>query len=114
MDLSIAYLLSLGVIAAVVIGSTWQLDRMIDLQADLGHAINIAGRQRMLSQRIAKSVLALPKDPTRIAELEKALDLWARSHRGLREGSVELQLPGRNSAFSIVLPLCRTHRRNSA
>lgn len=97
--LRLAYRLSLGLIAAVILVSTVLLDRLVDLQADQGHIINIAGRQRMLSQRIAKSVLALPNEPTptRVGELEKALDLWARSHRGLREGSLELQLPGRNS-----------------
>lgn len=97
--LNFTYLLSLSLIAAVIIGSTLMLDRMVDLQVDQGHVINIAGRQRMLSQRITKAVLAWSNErtPVRAGELEKALDLWSRSHRGLREGSVELHLPGRNS-----------------
>jgi two-component system sensor kinase FixL len=65
--------------------------------------INIAGRQRMLSQRLAKAALALDaavsEDDRRHhrAELGQVLQLWSTSHRGLRQGDRALSLPGRNS-----------------
>jgi len=65
--------------------------------------INIAGRQRMLSQRLTKSALVIFFDreknhlQERINELEFVADLWERSHRGLQLGDEELGLPGVNS-----------------
>jgi two-component system sensor kinase FixL len=57
----------------------------------------------MLSQRLAKSALALDAaadegDRQRHrAELEHVLRLWTASHNGLRQGDRALSLPGRNS-----------------
>jgi signal transduction histidine kinase len=64
--------------------------------------INIAGRQRMLSQRLAKAALALERAdgatrPSHLAELEQALALWTASHNGLRSGNRAMSLPGGNS-----------------
>ena len=64
--------------------------------------INVAGRQRMLSQRLAKAALAegdarTPADRSaRREELRNTLARWTRSHRGLRAGDPELNLPGEN------------------
>ena len=64
--------------------------------------INIAGRQRMLSQRLAKAALALEQrrrhDPERyFDELDQVLRLWTASHDGLRHGNRAMSLPGGNS-----------------
>jgi two-component system sensor kinase FixL len=61
-------------------------------------AINLAGRQRMLSQKITKSALALhvaSDDSTddHRAELQSALADWERVHQALSTGDVDLQLP---------------------
>ena len=60
------------------------------------NVINIAGRQRMLSQRIAKVALALgdatvaSQRSERYRELGETLDLWEGCHRGLQQGDAEL------------------------
>ena len=65
--------------------------------------INVAGRQRMLSQRLAKAALALDGAEDEVhrrrhlAELGRVLRLWSASHNGLRHGDRRLSLPGRNS-----------------
>lgn len=77
------YIAALVTLALLAVASGLYLQRVISLQASDAMAINIAGRQRMLSQRIAKqsAVLAsqLPARPatrerldTSIAELESA------------------------------------------
>jgi two-component system, LuxR family, sensor kinase FixL len=61
--------------------------------------INVAGRQRMLSQKLVKSALAShlssdePARLSNLAELGAALDLWRKSHDGLLRGDASLGLP---------------------
>ncbi len=64
--------------------------------------INIAGRQRMLSQRLAKAAMALQREDSiarrrYFEELDQVLRLWTASHDGLRHGNVAMSLPGGNS-----------------
>jgi two-component system, LuxR family, sensor kinase FixL len=71
--------------------------------------INIAGRQRMLSQRLAKAAMALQREDSTARrrysdELDQVLRLWTTSHDGLRHGNVAMSLPGGNSqAVSAAL-----------
>ena len=71
--------------------------------------INIAGRQRMLSQKITKTSLyiasrvAAPGDHSYHDQLRESLDLWVRSHQGLLNGDSELGLSGKNSDEILAL-----------
>ncbi len=67
--------------------------------------INIAGRQRMLSQNIAKQALLLnissrfeldTEDSIRTS-FRKLLFEWKKAHLGLQHGDSSLSLPGKNS-----------------
>jgi len=53
------YVLALALIALLALGRHWLLQRQIAEQRDNAEVINQAGRQRMLSQRLAKAALAL-------------------------------------------------------
>jgi signal transduction histidine kinase len=61
--------------------------------------INVAGRQRMLSQRLTKAALAIQAATSddvaaeRRAELSAALGQWTAAHYGLIEGSDALGIP---------------------
>lgn len=75
--------------------------------------INVAGRQRMLSQKIAKTVLAWRTIPEsrqeRQSQLGEALRQWSRAHHGLQRGDREMELVGTNSpkivhAFAKLQP----------
>ncbi len=65
--------------------------------------INLAGRQRMLSQELAKAALAINSATSAteraadIAEVKSVEALWMRSHKGLQQGDAGLGLPGNNS-----------------
>ncbi len=97
--LTVRYVAALGTIALLVLVGHGAVDLLLGSQADDAHVVNIAGRQRMLSQRLVKSALAMQASDdleTRAmhrAELSETLDLWARSGRGLRYGDAELGLP---------------------
>ena len=65
---------------------------MINERAGDSVLINLAGRQRMLSQKISKAASAGAEE-----ELAEAVALWSRTHNGLKFGDTELGLDGENS-----------------
>ena len=97
------YVLALTTVAILTIIGQVVIHIVIDQQLDDANVINIAGRQRMLSQKIAKASLAYvhaDTDETKdgyLRELEVALALWEGSGLGLQYGSDELGLAGDNS-----------------
>ncbi len=95
------YLIALGCIALAIILSQLLIQLSIREQQDDARVINVAGRQRMLSQKIAKVALKIKQDTafrkTNQKELKEAVDLWKRSHEGLLNGDISLGLDGDNS-----------------
>lgn len=68
--------------------------------AQLGKVINLAGKQRMLTQKMSKEVMlvALNSNKTKNLEsLDATASLFDKTLAGLRYGSAELGLPATNS-----------------
>lgn len=103
------YLLALSIIAFLVLLSQGIIQLAIHSQQDDSRIINIAGRQRMLSQRINKAAFGLyisdeQSQRTRYSEeLTEALNLWKNSHIGLQNGDPILGLPGDNSVIIMEM-----------
>lgn len=102
-QLSKKYWIALSVIAAIILLSQWLIQGHLSKQVNDSRVINVAGRQRMLSQKISKQVLKIKEAPS-IAdgrmlskELAETLELWMASHQGLIKGNQELELPKGNS-----------------
>lgn len=97
------YILALSSIAVLAMAGQLIIHTYLQQQASDANVVNIAGRQRMLSQRLSKAALMIqtaPTEPARqaaLAELAEVEALWARSHRALQHGDPELDLPGANS-----------------
>jgi nitrate/nitrite-specific signal transduction histidine kinase len=102
--LTLLYVSALVSIAVMAIGGQLLVQATLAQQKHDAHVVNIAGRQRMLSQRIGKDVLALESDDDPLArdarkkDLGVAIRLWERSHLGLQAGDDGLELPGDNSS----------------
>ena len=106
--LTILYMSALGSIAVLTIfGQLVVQSAIIQLEGD-SRIVNIAGRQRMLSQRLTRlslelaHAMILPQSDASmqtqlIARLRTDLETWIQNHRGLQNGSEALQLPGKNS-----------------
>lgn len=97
------YIVALSLIALLTIVSQWVIQRSLADQEHDSRVVNIAGRQRMLSQKITKAGLYLQtaangdeRGAVR-AQLQSALSLWRQSHVGLQHGDTSLGLPGQNS-----------------
>ena len=94
-----SYLIALALIAVMTLVSHSVETAMIAQQRSDATVINIAGRQRMLSQRMSKAAVALASltDELRShaayrAELEAAHHLWVQSHDALQNGDPALGL----------------------
>ena len=86
--MTMAYVIALLLIAVLAIGSHLVLNQAIEQQRDTATVINVAGRQRMLSQRIAFLADDLERQGDLAqADFTKAVDLMERSHRALINGN---------------------------
>lgn len=115
----------LGIAASILI-SEILVQNFLNKQINDSRVINLAGRQRMLSQKLAKEILLLRYDTTqkcrveRVNEINKSLTLWYSTHQGLMRGSDSLELPGNNSAEinkiyqDIEKPFQKIHSSTSA
>jgi PAS domain S-box-containing protein len=96
------YVLALSVIASVAIAGQLLIQRHLRSQVDDSRVVNVAGKQRMLSQRITKSMLVLLDEAgadraETVDSLQSILQLWRVSQEGLLTGNDSLHLPGENS-----------------
>ncbi|MCM5663690.1 sensor histidine kinase [Galbibacter mesophilus] len=97
------YIIALSAIAVSVIVSQILVRIYIRDQQDDARTINIAGRQRMLSQQLTKQVLLLNTNTSseekylQRKNIQETLQTWTVSHYALQEGSDSLQLNNHNS-----------------
>ncbi|PQO25471.1 hypothetical protein C5Y96_24325 [Blastopirellula marina] len=101
--LTVMYVLALSAVALLTILGQVLVQQSLEQQSSDSTVINIAGRQRMLSQKITKLALQIDISDSPFEkvearnELRESLDLWETCHRGLQVGNEELGLPGHNS-----------------
>ncbi|MEM6863141.1 MAG: ATP-binding protein [Myxococcota bacterium] len=87
--LRFAYIVALGVIGGLTIAG--QLLVQVGFQGQLKSAeiINLAGRQRMLSQRLTKQALLVTSGHAEPSSLSTDLDEWSRAHEALTRGELD-------------------------
>jgi signal transduction histidine kinase len=100
--LGVRYILALSAIATVIITGQVLIQSFLKNQESDSRVINVAGKQRMLSQKIVKTILLLDSGDTDRAgalkaELKNSLQLWEVSQKGLISGNDSLQLPVNDS-----------------
>lgn len=110
------YVIGFSTIALSVIISQILIRAHLRRQESDSRVINIAGRQRMLSQKLAKDAVALKSIKRREdgfilkENLKQTLNLWELSHHALQKGNDSLGLPGSNSSvivqqFEVLNPI---------
>ena len=118
------YTLALLAIALLTIGGQIWVHRALARQERDARVINLAGRQRMLSQRIAKNALILafeaePNAKTAArAQLADDFSGWQRVNIGLQNGDETLKLPPLGNAqirarFAAIDPQFRSIARGA-
>jgi diguanylate cyclase (GGDEF)-like protein len=96
--LTLGYIAALTMVAAMSLASHVVLDRTLVAHAGAASVINVSGRQRMLSQRIAGLAAQLELgDESARAELKTAIDSFAQAHELLIHGDAARGLPAPSS-----------------
>ncbi|MGB8601227.1 MAG: response regulator [Rhizomicrobium sp.] len=101
------YALALTLVALMLISSSLLMQNAIRQDRGDARIINMSGRQRMLSQRLTKDVLALStthgaRDTSRyIEEMRRARADWIAASAGLQHGDARLGLPDKDNTPKI-------------
>ncbi|WP_159022852.1 ATP-binding protein [Formosa sp. L2A11] len=103
------YIIALGAIACSVFISQIIVRNFLKDQQDDSTVINVAGRQRMLSQKLSKEVLLIA-NTTNVSKrlvykdtLKATINRWQTSHIALQEGSDSLKISGTNSTKVVEM-----------
>ncbi|WP_299778570.1 type IV pili methyl-accepting chemotaxis transducer N-terminal domain-containing protein [uncultured Formosa sp.] len=103
------YIIALSAIACSVFISQIIVRNFLQDQQDDSTVINVAGRQRMLSQKLSKEVLLIA-NTTNVSQrlvlkdtLKNTINRWKTSHIALQQGSDSLKLSGKNSEKIIEM-----------
>ncbi|EAZ81904.1 sensor histidine kinase [Algoriphagus machipongonensis] len=97
------YIIALGAIAISLLTSQFLIRTYLNDQEDDSKLINVAGRQRMLSQKLTKEVLLLTlnkSDSTKqplIENIHATQAEWEMAHQALKFGDEKLGLEAENS-----------------
>ncbi len=117
--LSRLYIIALSTIALSVIISQILVRNHLNNQESDSTVINVAGRQRMLSQKLTKEIVSLTVTEDKINrvvlknKIKETLHLWELSHHSLQKGNDSLGLPDQNSSkikrkFKAINPVFDT------
>ena len=113
------YIIALSTIALSVVISQVLIRIHLNGQESDSTVINVAGRQRMLSQKLTKDIVSLSSETNlenkkRLKDkIKTTLQLWELSHYALQNGNDSLGLPKKNSAkvnakFKLLNPVFDT------
>ncbi|MGB5418817.1 ATP-binding protein [Algibacter sp.] len=113
------YIIALSTIALSVIVSQILIRAHLSGQESDSKVINVAGRQRMLSQKLTKEIVSLSAETNQENRLllknkiKETLHIWELSHNALQNGHDSLGLPNKTSKnvsakFSLLNPVFDT------
>jgi len=105
-SLSKIYLLALGIIAFLVLVSQIFIQRALSGNEYDAQIINIAGKQRMLSQKISKHILLLNSkialNTNNNKELSEAINEWITAHNLLRNNLISIPESQKKQRLKIL------------
>ncbi len=119
--LTVLYIVALSLIAFLSIIGQVLVQGALQQAPNDTLLVNVAGRQRMFSQKISKAALAIEvavitndalAEQYYTAELRTTIAQWQQAHKALQVGDAALGTPGKNSAKVIRLfAQLEPHRR---
>src|SRR5215468_9640118 len=107
-ELTFRYVGALLIVAGLLVAGQTVIHQLLARQEGDAQVINLAGRQRMLGQRLCTLALAIGSDTGERArhtrdQLVRTADEWQRTQTALRAGRPETGLRGSNSPAIVEL-----------
>jgi PAS domain S-box-containing protein len=96
----------------ITIGNQILIQKILNEKQGDASIINLAGKQRMLSQKIAKQVYQSEFEDISLKELNEDLENWNRVHNGLQQGDSNLNIEGnRDEDISTLFEVLDVHHK---
>ncbi|MEP0007127.1 MAG: PAS domain-containing protein [Balneola sp.] len=83
-------IIAVSTLIVLIVSNQLLIQKILDEKRDDATVINLAGRQRMLSQKIAKTVYLAENTDIELEALKKDVEVWSITHEGLKKGNQEL------------------------
>jgi PAS domain S-box-containing protein len=83
-------IIAVSTLILLIVSNQLLIQKILDEKRDDATVINLAGRQRMLSQKIAKKVYLAENTDIELEALKKDVEVWSVTHEGLKKGNQEL------------------------
>ncbi len=99
-DFTRRYALALGLVALLSIAAQIAVQVALHRARSDAAVVNLAGRQRMLSQRLTMTALAAERDPAFIVTVASVLGEWTEAHQRLSRGD-DLANAGRDNSPAV-------------
>jgi signal transduction histidine kinase len=101
------YTLALSVIALLSIAGQFLIQKSLREETKDSYIVNMAGRQRMLSQKICKITLLLESDKHQnkkayLKDLRESFETWKKFHNGLYHGDLSIGLDNSFNSPRII------------
>ncbi|GAB5409981.1 MAG: hypothetical protein BalsKO_23460 [Balneolaceae bacterium] len=87
------YLIGLITVVFLTVFNQLLIQKVLSEQKFDATVINLAGKQRMLSQKIVKESYQVIEGAYELQRLKREVNVWDNTHKGLQEGDVSLGLP---------------------
>ena len=84
------YLIAVSTLIILIVSNQLLIQKILEEKKDDATVINLAGRQRMLSQKIAKNVYLAENSEIDLEVLRSDVEKWVVTHEGLKNGDDEL------------------------
>lgn len=98
---TVRYTLALGLVALLTLAAQVAVQVALYRARTDAEVVNLAGRQRMLSQRLTMQALASERDPARAAAVAQVLTTWLEAHARLTRGT-DLANAGVNNSPQVA------------
>lgn len=98
-----AYLIGLSTVILLTLFNQFLIQRILSVQKYEATVLNLSGRQRMLSQKLAKEAIQVLEDDISLDSLKNDTRNWISIQKGLQEGDHKLGLPAlQNESIQIL------------